>query len=1132
MKILGFDIGGTKCAVVTADDYAGALEIVSSTNTDKNAIRFDLTNTEFTNNDGDGDGAPDNEGRFTEKGYKPIYNLYLDVSAYAPYIDSIGITFNNQSTKNIRYNFGVSDGTNYSKIVGKDRNSTLAPTDTGIQAIEINTDNLYRCSFHQTGSWSPQGEKWNNDFDRLFLRLTADYGAAGYIDIEDITITYTITANDENNLNFQLERKKALITDFEIDITGSTVGTTCDFATSGKKAAVVNGAKLYKAGPTAVINHNPNYVDASGFSYWVYLDVDAETEFTITAIVYSELNGVTTRFVKGEKIAPKKWTKVFVDFANITKQLTGDNWYEKTAEYNYSMTVEEIAAITKVSFLNRSTTAMNMWVDDIYLDFSEKKADKTINLTAENITLPADYAAFENGKVVFAPGAETRREVIIDVPSGTLSGAAYLEYHYTTSLAEDSTAPTVQLYANGPWTKTAATNWTNWAYQIKRGLGTTSGSLKANTSDIHILDFYKTSGSSDEKVYAWYNSNFRKNNTVSAAAAATEECLNDINKITFGVDSFGTVDSEEFVTLDKLVVKYADKPYTVSSDSFENGDVKLFQISANEGDKVGFTAIPDDGFMISSLTVTDLKGNRIELNDKSFDAQNIGGYFTFDMPASNVTIEVGFESITSTIVCSAEYSEYDENDVTLTFDIPVMGDKAYNIEADAYQVLSDYGVIITSEEALNKYSVDISELTPETVKYYKESGHYLGQYIYMLDSKEAIKSEESNILISFDVKLTDITIRARRAPLMMATYAQFVNSEEEVTVYDYKDSSIDSLVYGENFRSEFYALQGINYSQIAQNQLSTMTSDDRALNPATWQEIADKGFDHVRLPINMANGVDADGNLIEENMLKIDKMIDNAICAGLSLVVDVHGYKNINGDYDGTKDEFQEVWVKLADRYAHLPLSVAFEILNEPRIGYETSVDEESGEVTNPDPMEVEDIMELQEIALANIRATKGNEERIVIIGTNINLPTELDTLSENLLNAENIIIDVHNYSPIAFAYSGINWGDYVLEDGSLRYPAGEKNYDASAFRNHMETMFKFREDTGIELWIGEYGAYMPDAEAKLQYIADFNSAANEYNFARCMWEYGTSWGPYSTSLDQWDDNMLYAIFNAEVPTA
>lgn len=79
--------------------------------------------------------------------------------------------------------------------------------------------------------------------------------------------------------------------------------------------------------------------------------------------------------------------------------------------------------------------------------------------------------------------------------------------------------------------------------------------------------------------------------------------------------------------------------YTVSTDSSKNGSVSVSPKNASKGTIVTVTVIPNSGYELNTLTVTDKDGDKIKLTDKG------NGKYTFKMPASKVTVKVVFAEI-------------------------------------------------------------------------------------------------------------------------------------------------------------------------------------------------------------------------------------------------------------------------------------------------------------------------------------------------------------------------------------------------------------------------------------------------------------------------------------------------------
>ena len=79
--------------------------------------------------------------------------------------------------------------------------------------------------------------------------------------------------------------------------------------------------------------------------------------------------------------------------------------------------------------------------------------------------------------------------------------------------------------------------------------------------------------------------------------------------------------------------------YTITSKDTVGGAITISPKTSSKGQTVTITAVPDDGFTLETLSVSDKNGNRIELTKKSETS------YTFKMPASQVTVSATFTEI-------------------------------------------------------------------------------------------------------------------------------------------------------------------------------------------------------------------------------------------------------------------------------------------------------------------------------------------------------------------------------------------------------------------------------------------------------------------------------------------------------
>ena len=84
----------------------------------------------------------------------------------------------------------------------------------------------------------------------------------------------------------------------------------------------------------------------------------------------------------------------------------------------------------------------------------------------------------------------------------------------------------------------------------------------------------------------------------------------------------------------------SDPTYSITLPSrVTGGELKLSRRYAEKGETVTLTAVPDEGYELDTLTITDSKGNEIDLTHKG------GNEYTFELPAGRVDIEVSFREI-------------------------------------------------------------------------------------------------------------------------------------------------------------------------------------------------------------------------------------------------------------------------------------------------------------------------------------------------------------------------------------------------------------------------------------------------------------------------------------------------------
>ncbi len=174
------------------------------------------------------------------------------------------------------------------------------------------------------------------------------------------------------------------------------------------------------------------------------------------------------------------------------------------------------------------------------------------------------------------------------------------------------------------------------------------------------------------------------------------------------------------------------------------------------------------------------------------------------------------------------------------------------------------------------------------------------------------------------------------------------------------------------------------------------------------------GFDHVRVPIRWSShtGAAPDYRIDPSFMAEVDRLVDLSHVAGLTIVIDVHHFEELDTDPVGERARYLAIWEQLADHYQDEPATVVFELLNEP-IG----LFNDQPELWN----------ELAAEALSIVRRT--NPTRTVIIGpVSYNHADRLDDLQ--LPQDDNLVATIHTYDPDSFTTQGAVFIDPVPATG------------------------------------------------------------------------------------------------------
>lgn len=279
----------------------------------------------------------------------------------------------------------------------------------------------------------------------------------------------------------------------------------------------------------------------------------------------------------------------------------------------------------------------------------------------------------------------------------------------------------------------------------------------------------------------------------------------------------------------------------------------------------------------------------------------------------------------------------------------------------------------------------------------------------------------------------------------------------------------------------------------------------------TFAQIAEKGFDHVRLPVDFRKYADENGVIKNSFYKRLDKIINTANSYGLVVMLDFHGWYDISLLNDGKL--FFSIWENVAEHYKDYSNMLMFELINEPH-------------TTEGGDLDASFLKSLQETAVKKIRAISPHRT-IVLASADWNATWSLHTF--NLTDVENTLVAVHIYDPLDFTHQGMEWAG----KGDVSMPYNDE-VDA-ALDKAFKDILEFKQRTGMKIVINEFGVntsgYVSDEDV-CKYFNKITSFAKENDIAWTYWEYNFGFGLFKPNFflspsGKWRETIVDALFKA-----
>ena len=311
--------------------------------------------------------------------------------------------------------------------------------------------------------------------------------------------------------------------------------------------------------------------------------------------------------------------------------------------------------------------------------------------------------------------------------------------------------------------------------------------------------------------------------------------------------------------------------------------------------------------------------------------------------------------------------------------------------------------------------------------------------------------------------------------------------------------------------------KGINFGGWLSQCDHTKERYDTFIKAGDFTEVKNRGYDHVRVPVDYELFANDDLEFHGNGLSYIDFAIEECEKNGLHMVLDLHRTVGFSFDPGHNKEGFFEneayqnffyvIWEKLSERYGKYSDMLAFEMLNE---------------VTKKEYCEPWNRISTECIK----RIRKNAPDTWILLGGYYN--NSIEALKDLALPYDDkIVYNFHCYEPLLFTHQGAYWIASMDTSFRFHYKSSFRTYeelshkqlcqafsdfealdpnqcpDERYFERLVSEAVRVAEERNVPLYCGEYGVIdLADRNDAKEWFHDFHAVMDKYSVGRAVWIY------------------------------